>query len=93
MQVVMKTMYSLILLSLGNKVLGKVSQEKNIDKHWTKLESWYMRKPLHNLCFLKKQLYTLLMYEGESILKNLENFNQIILSLNNIVLLLMARIN
>lgn len=39
---IMKKAYSILLLSLGDEVLGEVSGEKTADKLWAKLESRYM---------------------------------------------------
>jgi len=80
----MKKAHSIILLTLGDEVLGEVSGEKTVDMLWAKLESWYMTKSLHNHLCLKKQLYTMQMHEGKSIHKHIDNFDQIGLSLKNI---------
>ena len=65
---IMKKAHSEILLSLGDEVLREVSGEKIADKLWAKLESQYKTKCLHNHLCLKKQLYTMQMHEGESII-------------------------
>jgi len=44
----MKKAHNIVLLSLGDEVFGEVSGEKIVDMLWTKLESWYMSKSLHN---------------------------------------------
>nr|KYP60537.1 Retrovirus-related Pol polyprotein from transposon TNT 1-94 [Cajanus cajan] len=74
-------MYGIILLSLGDEVLGEVSGEKITDKLWVKLESQYMIKSFHNHLCLNKQLYIIQMQKGGPIQRHIDNFNQVVVSL------------
>lgn len=49
--------HSLIIFSLGDKVLREVSKEETTAGIWTKLEHLYMTKSLANRLFLKQNLY------------------------------------
>ena len=52
---------SVIILCLGDKVLGDVAKEPTAASMWSKLKSLYMTKSLAHRQFLKQQLYS----EGE----------------------------
>ena len=52
--------------------------EETIAGLWCKLESLYMTKSLLNKLFMKKQLYSLQMKEGTSILQYLNTLNRIL---------------
>ena len=75
---------SAIILSLGDKVLRKVSKEKTAAGVWSKLESLYMMKSLVNRLYLKQALYFFKMQEDKSIDEQLDVFNKLILDLENI---------
>ncbi|PKU85424.1 Retrovirus-related Pol polyprotein from transposon TNT 1-94 [Dendrobium catenatum] len=76
--------HSIILLSLGDKVLREVAEEGTTLEVWRKLESIYMKKSLTNRLLLKKQLYTLQMEETNELRKHLDNFNKLIIDLKNV---------
>lgn len=80
----MEKAHSAILLSLGDKVLRKVSKEKTAAGLWSKLESLYMTKSLVNRLYLKQALYSFKMQEEKSIDEQLDIFNKLILDLENI---------
>ena len=79
----MEKAHSVIILSLGDKVLRKVSKEKIVARVWSSLESLYMTKSLVNCLYLKQALYSFKMHEDKSI-DELDTFNKLILDLENI---------
>ena len=76
--------HSAILLSLGNKVLRKVSKETTTTGLWAKLESLNMTKSLVNRLYLKQALYSFKMIEDKVLAEKLDMFNKLILDLENI---------
>uniref|UniRef100_A0A803PVB6 Integrase catalytic domain-containing protein n=1 Tax=Cannabis sativa TaxID=3483 RepID=A0A803PVB6_CANSA len=76
--------HSAILLSLGDEMLRKVSNEETALGLWEILASIYLKKSLANKLYLKKKLYTLKMEDSKELRKHLGEFNQIILDLSNI---------
>ena len=76
--------HSALILSLGDRVLREVSKEKSAAAIWLKLEGLYMTKSLANRLHSKQKLYTFKMKPGSSIEDHLDEFNKIILDLENI---------
>ena len=74
----MEKAHSAIILSLGDKVLRKVSKEKTATRVWTMLEGLYMTKSLVNRLYLKQALYSFKMQEDKSIDEQLDIFNKLI---------------
>ncbi|KAD6454693.1 hypothetical protein E3N88_09399 [Mikania micrantha] len=81
---VMEKAHSAIILSLGDRVLREVSKEVTAASVWNKLEGLYMTKSLANRLYLKKRLYTFQMTSGRSLEDHTDEFNKIILDLENI---------
>jgi len=75
---------SSIQLCLSKEVLREVVNETTVAKLWLKLETLYMTKNLANKLRLKERIYTIRMVEGTPIQSNLDEFNSIILDLENI---------
>ena len=65
-------------MCLSDEVMYNVMTETTTAAVWCKLESLYMTKSLSNKLFMKKQLYSLRMKEGTSILAHLNTFNRIV---------------
>ncbi|KAJ0860808.1 putative RNA-directed DNA polymerase [Helianthus annuus] len=76
--------HSAIILSLGDRVLREVSKETSAAGIWAKLKSLYMTKSLANRLYLKKRLYTFHMSSGKSLEDHTDEFNKLILDLENI---------
>ena len=76
--------HSAIILSLGDRVLREVSKEKSAAAVWQKLENLYMTRSLANRLYLKRGLHTFQMAPGKTIGDHLDDFNKIILDLENI---------
>ncbi|KAE8688065.1 hypothetical protein F3Y22_tig00111002pilonHSYRG00100 [Hibiscus syriacus] len=75
---------SMIILSLGDKVLREVPSETTSQTLYTKLEFLYMTKSLANRLFLKQRQYSFKMHKEESISEQIDEFNKIIYNLENI---------
>ena len=73
-----------VQLCLSEEVLREVIQETTTAGLWTKLESLYMTKNLANKLRLKERLYTLRMTEGSSLRAHLNEFNTILIDLENL---------
>ncbi|KAK9065390.1 hypothetical protein SSX86_016773 [Deinandra increscens subsp. villosa] len=76
--------HSAIILCLGDKVLREVARETSAAGVWLKLDSLYMTKSLANRLYLKKKLYSLKMDPGMSVDDHSDEFNKIIIGLENI---------
>lgn len=70
-------------MRLTDEVLREVAEEESAVGLWLKLESLYMSKSLTSGLYLKC-LYTLRMRECISVKTHLDEFNKIIIDLNNI---------
>ena len=73
-----------IQLCLSDDVLREVIQETSTAALWNKLEALYMTKNLANKLRLKEKLYTLRMTEGSSLRAHLNEFNAILIDLENL---------
>ncbi|KAL6521554.1 hypothetical protein OROGR_018123 [Orobanche gracilis] len=76
--------FSSIQLCLSKEVLREVANEKNVAALWLKLKNLYMTKNLANKLRLKERLYTIRMVEGTPIQSHLDEFNSIIMDLENL---------
>ena len=70
-----------IILCLSDEILYNVMNKETTADLWCRLESLYMTKNLSSKLFMKKQLYSLWMKEGTSILQHLNAFNRILSNL------------
>ena len=75
---------SCIILNLTDQVIREVAGEKTAKSLWDKLESLYMKKTIENRLYLKQSLYMLRMSEGTSITSHLDQFDSIIMDLENV---------
>ena len=79
----MEKAHGAIILNLADSVLREVAGETTPAGLWLQLESLYMTKSLTNRLYMKQRLYTLRMKDG-SLNDHINEFNKIILDLNNI---------
>nr|GEV99348.1 retrovirus-related Pol polyprotein from transposon TNT 1-94 [Tanacetum cinerariifolium] len=79
-----KKAHSAVILCLGNKVLREVTGETTAVGVWSKIETLYIKKSLANKLYLKKKLYTFYMPAGRKISEHIDEFNKIVLDLENI---------
>ncbi|GJU91165.1 retrovirus-related pol polyprotein from transposon TNT 1-94 [Tanacetum coccineum] len=73
-----------IQLFLTREVLREVIHETTAAGLWLKLESLYMTKSLANKLQLKDRLYTFRMKPGTSVQDHLDEFNTILIDLENL---------
>ncbi|KAL6493219.1 hypothetical protein OROGR_032978 [Orobanche gracilis] len=75
---------SSIQLCLYKEVLREVANERTAASLWLKLETLYMAKSLANKFRLMERLYTIRIVEGTPIKSHLDEFNSIIMDLENL---------
>ncbi|KAG6430570.1 hypothetical protein SASPL_108640 [Salvia splendens] len=75
---------STIQLRVSREVLREVFNEKSAAGIWSKLESLYMTKSLANKLRLKERFFILRISEGTPIQSHLDEFNSIIIDLENL---------
>ncbi|GKF26500.1 hypothetical protein Tco_0082394, partial [Tanacetum coccineum] len=80
----MKKAYSTLILCLGDRVLREVTKKTTAAGIWTKLTGLYMTKYLANRLYPKKKLYTYYMSPGTKLGDHIDEFNKLILDLENI---------
>nr|GEX52897.1 retrovirus-related Pol polyprotein from transposon TNT 1-94 [Tanacetum cinerariifolium] len=80
----MKRVYIILIICLGDEVLREVAMEKIAPGIWTKLTSLYMTKSLANRLYLKKKLSTYYMSLGSDLGDHIDESNKLILDLANI---------
>lgn len=73
-----------LIISLGDRVLRDVGDQKTSASLWKKLEDFYTKKSLTKRLSTQKRLYTLQIEEGGSLSAHINAFNNIILDLNDI---------
>nr|GEV79379.1 zinc finger, CCHC-type [Tanacetum cinerariifolium] len=81
----LKKAHSAVILCLCNKVLREVTGETTVAEAWSKVKTLYMTNSLANKLYLKKKkLYTFYMPAGRKIFEHIDEFNKIVLDLENI---------
>ncbi|PON85728.1 Retrovirus-related Pol polyprotein from transposon TNT 1-94 [Trema orientale] len=80
----METAYSITIWYLSDSVLQNVQNETIVARIWLKLESLYMTKSLKNQIYLKVKFFGFKMEKDRSLDKNLDEFNKLIIDLENI---------
>nr|GEV22984.1 zinc finger, CCHC-type [Tanacetum cinerariifolium] len=79
----MKKAYDTLIPCLGDRVSHEVTKETSVTSTWTKLISLYIIKSLANILYLKKKLYTYYMIFGTELGDHIDEFNKLILDLEN----------
>ncbi|GKC59541.1 hypothetical protein Tco_1087139 [Tanacetum coccineum] len=80
----LKKAYSTLILCLEDHVLWEVTKETTAVRIWTKLTGLYMIKSLADILYLKKKLYTYYITPGTKLGDHIDEFNKLILDLENI---------
>ncbi|KAH9648136.1 hypothetical protein KPL70_025471 [Citrus sinensis] len=76
--------HSTIILHLSDEVLREVAKERSAAGLWTKLEEMFLKKSLAKRLYMKRRLYTFSMKEGTTMKDHLNEFNKLILDLENV---------
>ncbi|KAH9781363.1 Integrase catalytic domain-containing protein [Citrus sinensis] len=80
--------HSTIILHLSDEVLREVAKEKSASGLWAKLEELFLKKSLAKRLYMKMKLYTFSMKEGTSMRDHVDEFNKLILDLENVNVML-----
>ncbi|KAH9669834.1 Integrase catalytic domain-containing protein [Citrus sinensis] len=80
--------HSTIILHLSDDVLREVANEKTASGLWAKLEELFLKKSLAKRLYMKRKLYTFLMKEATVMKDHLDEFNKLILDLENVSIIL-----
>ncbi|KAH9762947.1 hypothetical protein KPL70_001004 [Citrus sinensis] len=80
--------HSTIILHLSDEVLREVTKEKSASGLWAKLEELFLKKSLAKRLYMKRKLYTFSMKEGTTMRDHVDEFNKLILDLENVNVML-----
>ncbi|KAH9704361.1 Integrase catalytic domain-containing protein [Citrus sinensis] len=80
--------HNTIILHLSDEVLREVAKEKTASGLWAKLEELFLKKSLAKRLYMKRKLYTFSMKEGTAMKDHLDEFNKLILDLENVNVML-----
>ncbi|KAH9679839.1 hypothetical protein KPL71_026297 [Citrus sinensis] len=80
--------HSTIILHLSDEVLREVAKEKSTSGLWAKLEELFLKKSLAKRLYIKRKLYTFSMKEGTTMRDHVDEFNKLILYLENVNVML-----
>ncbi|KAH9684612.1 DNA (cytosine-5)-methyltransferase 1B [Citrus sinensis] len=70
------------------EVLREVSKERTAAGLWAKLEEMFMKKSLAKRLYMKRRLYTFSMKDGVAMKDHVDEFNKLILDLENVNIIL-----
>ena len=80
--------HSTIILHLSNEVLREMSKERTASGLWAKLEEMFLKKSLAKRLYMKRRFYTFSMKDGVSMKDHVDEFNKLILDLENVNIIL-----
>ncbi|KAH9733855.1 hypothetical protein KPL71_017172 [Citrus sinensis] len=80
--------HSTIILHLSDEVLREVSKEKTASGLWEKLKELFLKKSLAKRLYMKRKLYTFSMKDGTALKDHVDEFNKLILDLENVNIVL-----
>ncbi|KAH9684673.1 DNA (cytosine-5)-methyltransferase 1B [Citrus sinensis] len=80
--------HSTIILHLSDEVLREVSKERTATGLWAKLEEMFLKKSLAKRLYMKRRLYTFSMKDGVAMKDHVDEFNKLILVLENVNIIL-----
>ncbi|KAH9779747.1 hypothetical protein KPL71_007827 [Citrus sinensis] len=80
--------HNTIILHLSDEVLREVSKEKTASGLWEKLEELFLKKSLAKRLYMKRKLYTFSIKDGTILKDHLDEFNKLILDLENVNIVL-----
>ena len=76
--------HSTIILHFSDEVLREVAKERTTLGLWSKFEELYLKKSLAKRLYMKRRLCTFTMKEEVAIKDHLDEFNKLILDLENV---------
>ena len=80
--------HSTIILHLSDEVLREVSRERTASGLCAKLEEMFLKKSLAKRLYMKRRLYTFSMKDGVAMKDHVDEFNKLILDLENVNIIL-----
>ncbi|KAH9762146.1 Integrase catalytic domain-containing protein [Citrus sinensis] len=80
--------HSTIILYLSDEVLREVSKERTASGLWAKLKEMFLKKSLTKRLYMKRRLYTFSMKDGVTMKDHVDEFNKLILDLENVNIIL-----
>ncbi|KAH9769620.1 hypothetical protein KPL71_012083 [Citrus sinensis] len=80
--------HSTIILHLSDEVLMEVVKEKSASGLWAKLEELFLKKSLAKRLYMKRKLYRFSIKDGTTMKDHVDEFNKLILDLENVNILL-----
>ncbi|KAH9753276.1 hypothetical protein KPL71_015010 [Citrus sinensis] len=80
--------HSTIILHISDEVLREVSKERSASGLWAKLEEMFLKKSLAKRLYMKMRLYTFSMKDGVAMKDHVDEFNKLILDLENVNIIL-----
>ncbi|KAH9764272.1 hypothetical protein KPL70_001465 [Citrus sinensis] len=80
--------HSTIILHLSDEVLREVLKERSAAGLWAKLEEMFLKKSLARRLYMKRRLYTFSMKDGVAMKDHVDEFNKLILDLENVNIIL-----
>lgn len=88
MKIINNKTHSTIILHLSDEVLREVAKEKNTSALWAKLEDLFLKKSLAKRLYMKRKFYTFSMKTGTTLKDHVDEFNKLILDLENVNIIL-----
>lgn len=80
--------HNTIILYRSDGVLKEVAKENTISSLWTKLKELFLKKSSAKRLYMKRKLYTFSMKERTIVKDHLDEFNKLILDLENVNIIL-----
>ena len=73
---------------ISDEILREVSKERTASGLWAKLEEMFMKKSLAKRLYMKRKLYTFSMKDGVAMKDHVDEFNKLIIDLENVNIIL-----
>lgn len=80
--------HNTIILYRSDGVLKEVAKENTISNLWTKLKELFLKKSSAKRLYMKRKLYTFSIKERTIVKDHLDEFNKLILDLENVNIIL-----
>ena len=83
MKIINNKAHNTIILHLSDEVLREVSKERTASGLWEKLEELFLKKSLAKRLYMTRKMYTFSMKDGTTLKDHVDEFNKLILDLEN----------